>query len=85
MDDYLGRVHALVISISDRFTAEEMRQVQHLIDHGEPAEGLRALAWFTVDRNRTLPHGAIASIRELTVSLIPAEHMPPDLEAHAES
>ena len=43
-EDYLGRVRELLTSLSAVLTADERDEVCHLIDHGEPAEGIRTLA-----------------------------------------
>jgi hypothetical protein len=53
------------------------------MDHGEPAEGLRALAWITVEGNNRVLTEAIASVRAVTNGLIPAEQLPPTLDEHA--
>jgi len=57
-------------------------QAQHLIDHGEPAEGLRSLAWAIKEADLRVPGAEIHEIKALTAELIRPEHMPPDFEAH---
>lgn len=81
LDAYLGRTRGLLISIADQLTPDECREVEHLIEHGEPAEGMRALAWIIVEERKKIPAEAIATLRELTASLIEEEHMPSDLDA----
>lgn len=84
LDDYLGRVRGLLISLADRLTPEECAEVEHLIAHGEPAEGLRTLAWIIVDERKTIPAEAMASLRELTAGMIEVDHMPPGLDRHVD-
>ena len=42
LDTYLGRTRGLFISLADRLTQSERYAVDDLIEHGEPAEGMRA-------------------------------------------
>ena len=81
-DDYLGRVHALIWAVADSLSAGERDEVQHLIDHGEPTEGLRSLAWIIVDGDKHVPASVIASIRELSEGFVLATDLPPDLDDH---
>ena len=81
-EDYLGRVHALVWAIADKLSASERAEVQHLIDHGEPAEALRALAWIITEGEKRVPDATIRGIRELSEGLVAPEHLPADLESH---
>src|SRR6266511_4149120 len=81
-DEYLGRVRGLVISLWGILTAEESDRVEHLIDHGEPAEGMLTLAWIIVKEGKRVPAEAIAAIRELSRGLVPEEYMPPTLDEH---
>ena len=48
-DDDLGSVHGIVLAASDDLTTEQQQEVWHLIDHGEPVEALRTLAWIISD------------------------------------
>lgn len=80
LDAYVGRVRGLIDSIADRLTPRERSEVEHLMEHGEPAEGMRALAWILVEGHKTVPAEAIARLRELTSSLIAEEDMPPGLQ-----
>jgi hypothetical protein len=79
-DAYVGRVRGLLISIADRLTPRECGEVEHLIEHGEPAEAMRALAWIVVERRLKVPAKTVAELRDLTAGLIEDEHMPPDLD-----
>jgi hypothetical protein len=70
--------------LADRLTPAERGEVEHLIEHGEPAEGMRALAWIIVEGHKQVPADAIATLRELTSSLMEDEHMPPGLDEYVE-
>jgi hypothetical protein len=83
MEEYLGRVQALVWEFSAFLTPAETDEVQHLVDHGEPAEGMRTLAWIIVEADKHVPAMMIKQIRELSADLVAPEQMPPDLDAHA--
>jgi hypothetical protein len=80
-DDYIGCCRAVVILLSDVLSPEECAEADHLIDHGEPAEGMRSLAWSIVEGNKRVPAEVIAEIKGLTADLVPEEHMPPGLDA----
>jgi hypothetical protein len=82
-EEYLARVQRLVDSLSSILATDERAEIQHLIGHGEPAEGLRALAWIIVEGNKRVSSEAIAAVRALTDGLIPAEQLPPTLDQHA--
>jgi hypothetical protein len=80
---YLQRVEDLVASLASSLSEAEQRDVSHLIDHGEPTEGLRTLAWIIVEGNKRVPRSAIALIYELTSELIEREDLPRNLDDHA--
>lgn len=82
---YIFKVQRLLADLSSVLTLEEQREVSHLIDHGEPAEALRTLAWLVVDGDKRIPAQAIVAIRELTSGLIDAGDLPNNLNAHASS
>jgi hypothetical protein len=80
--DYLKRVRAVVQSARDVLSDSEVAEIEHLIQHGEPAEGLRALAWIVVEENKRVPRATIAGIRTETEGLIDPSHLPPTLDTH---
>jgi hypothetical protein len=84
IDDYLLRVHALLATVDTVLTAEEMSEIMHLVEHDEPAEALRTLAWIVVDEQKHIPASAISEIRELTRDLIAEQDMPGNLDSFAE-
>lgn len=82
-EEYLLRVRGLLASLSAVLTAKELGEVRHLIDHGEPAEALRSLAWIVVDNGKRIPASAINAIRELTAGLVDDSDLPDSLDEHA--
>ena len=84
MEHYLGRVRGVLISLADRLTPQEAAEVEDFISHGEPAEGLRTLAWILVEEHKTAPARTIADLRSLTAGLILDEDMPQHLDDCAE-
>jgi hypothetical protein len=84
LDDYVGRVRGVLISVADRFTPRQCGEVEHLIEHGEPAEGMRTLAWIIVEEGRRVPRATVVALRELTAGLIPDDDMPSTLEDFVE-
>lgn len=79
-DDYRGRVQATLWSAAGWVSKEGLAEAQHLIDHGEPAEGMRSLAWIIVDERTMVPMDLIRAIRALSEGLVAEEHMPANLE-----
>jgi hypothetical protein len=80
LDAYLGRTRGLFISLADRLTQSERFTVDDLIEHGEPAEGMRALAWIIVENKMRVPASVVSTLRELTAGLIDDADMPPGLD-----
>ena len=78
MDDYLGRVQALVISLSGTLSAQALDEAQHLIDHGEPAEGVLYLAWGITNEDRVVSAECVDTIFELTDRLVARTTFRPD-------
>ncbi len=81
LDDYLGRVQAVVWSATGWVSPEGIERVQHLVNHGEPAEGLRSLAWIIVKEQTMVPEALVAAIRQYSADLIPADELPSDLDS----
>lgn len=82
-DDFVGRVRGLVIGLSGHLSAAECAEVEHLIDHGEIGEALRAIAWIIVEEDKRVPASCITTLRELGDGLVAPEHMPNELDEHA--
>lgn len=79
-EDYLGRVQAIVWDVSKYVSEAGIRRVQHLVDHGEPAEGMCALAWIIVNEQRRVPANLIRDIRSHAAGLVDEEFMPENLD-----
>lgn len=77
MDDYLGRVQAIVRKAAEYVSAEGVDRVQRLVDHGEPAEGMCSLAWIIVNEAVRVPRSLIEAIREHAAGIVDDEFMPP--------
>jgi hypothetical protein len=80
---YLRRVRQLLFSVAEVLSVAEQAEVAHLVDHGEPAEGLRTLAWILVEENKRVPASVIAEIRALTLNWFSESDLPDNLEACA--
>jgi hypothetical protein len=84
LEDYLGRVRGLLISLANRLTPGEQKDVERLIEHGEPAEAMRDLAWIIVEGNKIVLAETIVALRALTSGFIEEKDMPTNLENHVE-
>lgn len=82
-DDYVGRCRGLVISVAESLPSEEVGWAMHLIDHGEPAEGLASLAWSIESAKGSVDSEVALLIIELIDGLVPTESLPPSVEAAA--
>ena len=74
---YLHRVNDLLGSLSGVLSATERARVEHLVIHGEPAEGLLALAWIIHNGGKTVSKKVVSDLFTLTDGLILKEHFPP--------
>lgn len=81
-EDFIGRVRGLVVSLWGILSSEECAEVEHLIEHDELGEALRALAWIIVEEDKRVPPDAITAIEEMSEGLVDEEHMPPTLRQH---
>jgi hypothetical protein len=68
---------------ADFVSAAALAEAQHLVDHGEPAEGMCVLAWVIVNENVRVPARLIQDIRMFSEDLVPAEELPETLSEHA--
>ena len=78
-DAYLGKVRGLRIDVGEYFPADALVEVDSLIDHDEPAEGVCSLAWALHVSHVTVPAWVNEAIRDLTDGLVDSEHLPPRL------
>lgn len=79
MEAYRGRVEAMLIAASEVMPGVALEDAQSLVDHGEPSEGLLQLAWAISNSRTQVPAWIVASIRELSVDLVPPEMLPKDV------
>ena len=79
---YLRRVNNLLASLSDVLSASERAEVNHLIRHGEPAEGLLSLAWLLHKGGKRVSKQVVSDIFSLTEGLVLKEHFPPGFETY---
>lgn len=82
-EHYLGRVQAIVWQSAEFVSAGALSEVQRLVDHGEPAEGLCSLAWAMEREDARVPLSIIKAIQELTGGIVGEEFMPPKLTDRA--
>jgi hypothetical protein len=64
LEDFVGRVRGLLISLHGILTSTESSEVEYLIDHGEPGESAYSPCWIIVDRDKKIPVEAYEAIRE---------------------
>lgn len=83
MEAYQGRVEGVLIAASEIMPGETLDDAQRLVDHGEPSEGLLQLAWAISNSRAQVPAWIVASIRELSVDLVPPGMLPEDLDDFA--
>jgi hypothetical protein len=82
LEEYYGRVQALVERVEKLVPAGRLQEVHKLVDHGEPAEGLCSLAWVIATDRVLVPRDLIESIYEYTEELVPREFLPSDLDEY---
>jgi hypothetical protein len=81
MERFLGRCMGLVIRLQGVVPTSSLDEAQHLMEHGEPAEGVRTIAWGIVENGLRVPAEVVRDIRDLTAELIADDDMPPNLDA----
>jgi len=78
---YLQEVRSLVDSMRGILSANEISEVEHLIDHDEPVEGLRTLAWIIHDEGKAVSTNTVVTILRLIGDSLPEHHLPPHYRA----
>ena len=79
---YLEQIEGVLSELGATVSAEEVAEVRHLIDHGEPAEGMRTLAYIIDDRSIPVSESVRAKITELCEGLIENDDMPETFRYH---
>lgn len=83
-DEYLENVRGTLADARSFLPPVRLAEVEDLIEHGEPAEGMCSLAWAIVREQVRVPRQLINEIREHSSGLVEAESMPPNLDDFAE-
>ena len=73
---YLRKVEELVRSLDGTLRSDELAEVQHLVIHGEPAEGMRTLAWIIEEGKKTVFVSTKRRICDLSRDLVDIRDMP---------
>ena len=76
-EDYFHQVREFIGLLGDVLSDSEVSEIMHLVDHGEPAEGLRTLAWIIHDENKEVSKEILDKLLSLMGGLISDEHLPP--------
>lgn len=79
-EQYLQEVCDLIDSLRSILTEAEVAEVEYLVDHDEPVEGLRALAWIIHDEKKNVTANSVASILKLIGDAVPKTDLPPGFE-----
>jgi len=77
MEEYLGRVRGLRITAEEYLPPDALTEVDTLIEHGEPAEGVCSLAWALHNAEVAPPDWMLQAIQDLTRGIVDRVHMPP--------
>ena len=83
-EQYLQEVRSLVDSMRGILSANEISEVEHLIDHDEPVEGLRTLAWIIHDEGQAVSMNTAGKILRLIGDSLPEHHLPPGFRGHVQ-
>jgi len=78
---YLQEVRSLVDSLRSILSENEVSEVEHLIDHDEPVEGLRTLAWIIQDEGKVVSANTVGTILRLIGDSLPGKDLPPHFGA----
>ena len=83
IEQYLAQVLGLVERVRALLSEAEYSEVMHLINHDEPAEGLRALAWIIHEEQKTVTPDVVSSIIFLIDDMVPLSDLPPDFKNYS--
>jgi len=73
---WLRHIDELLDALTGQLTANELAEIRHLIEHGEPAIGLSTLAWMIETERKPVPTDSRRRIVELIGDLSEREHLP---------
>ena len=71
-------IRRLVAGLGPTLTISERQEVLHFLDHGEPVEALRTLAWVLSDKQARVNPETLAEWRRLAQDSIQPKHLPPE-------
>lgn len=74
--EYLRKIDSVLLALCEQLGADEVAEVRHLIEHGEPAEGLCTLAWIIHKNQTPVSTDMRRTIAELASGLVEEAHMP---------
>ena len=80
MERYLEAVLETVAKFDGRASDRGLGEARHLIEHGEPAEGLLTLAWVLHDERIQPTIEETSQLLALTDGLIDPGHLPPGID-----
>lgn len=84
-EKYLEHVHALIDGVRSNLSEGEVSEVLHLVNHDEPAEGLRALAWIIHDEEKRVSPEVVGDILTLIDGMVSEEDLPPNFKYYGAS
>lgn len=83
LEDYAGRIQAIVWEVAEWVPAQRLEQAQRLANAGENGEAMVQVAWAIVVEQVHVPRELIARIQEHAEGLIEATDMPSNLDEFA--
>lgn len=81
-EEYLDEVRSLINRLRLFLNPEEVAEIENLVNHDEPAEGLRTLAWIIYDEQKNVGLDVIAEILYLIDGMIPIKDLPPNFASN---
>ncbi len=83
LEKYYDDCLALVNELAPRLPPKDIALAEHLIQHGEPAEGIRVLAFGITENGVKIPSRTLDQMKSFMDGFIDPAHLPPDLDACA--
>lgn len=82
-EEYLREVRGLINGLRSVLSAAEISEVEHLVDHDEPAEGLRTLAWIIHDEEKNVSAESVTAILSLIGDMVSEADLPPGFKDYS--
>ena len=83
LEKYFNDCLALVNDMAPRLPPEDIVLAEHFIQHGEPPEGIRILAFSIVKNGVKISPTALDRMKDYMDGFIDPAHLPADLDACA--